>query len=64
MIFIINKKGRNTLKEFLKLNINLRCINEEQKKALKKIADKNKRSLNSEILIALELYLLKNKDIK
>lgn len=39
------------------MNILLRDIDEETKKALKILAKHNKRSLNNEILVAIDLYL-------
>ena len=42
-------------------NILLR-INEEEKKKIEKLAEKNKRSINSEILMAIYDYIEKNKE--
>jgi predicted DNA-binding protein len=38
-------------------NILLRGLSEEEKKALEILASHNKRSLNSEILVAIDKYL-------
>lgn len=43
-------------------NILLRDLAEEEKEKLTKLAKKNKRSVNSEILIAIEEYL-KDKEV-
>jgi len=42
-------------------NILLR-INDEEKKKIEKLAEKNKRSINSEILMAIYDYIEKNKE--